>query len=155
MPSIEVVIPRLLFNSFLITVERNQLMRKVTCSLIAMALFCCLAVPALAAGTPVQEWQLVTPNGVVQKATINPASRIDSLAGKTVVVRWNGKHNGDIYAKRVAELLKKKEPTVTVVLAHEAAPDTAKITSTVAEATRVSKVILGMKPDLVIANQAD
>ncbi len=130
-------------------------MRKATGFLTALALFCLAAVPAFAAGAPVQEWELVTPNGVVQKATINPAPRINSLAGKTVVVRWNGKHNGDVYAKRVGELLKQKEPTVNVIIAHEVDPGTAKITSTVAEATRVSKVIMGMKPDLVIANQAD
>ena len=130
-------------------------MRRATCFLTALALFCLTAAPAFAAGMPVQEWELVTPNGVVQKATIIPAPRITSLAGKTVVVRWNGKHNGDIYAKRVAELLKQKEPTVNVIISHEVDPGTAKITSTVAESTRVSKVILGMKPDLVIANQAD
>jgi ABC-type Fe3+-hydroxamate transport system substrate-binding protein len=130
-------------------------MKKITSFLMALALFCLTAMPVFAAGAPVQEWELVTPNGVVQKATINPAPRINSLAGKTVVVRWNGKHNGDVYAKRVAKLLKQKEPTVNVIVAHEVNPSTAKITSTVAEAIRVSKVILEMKPDLVIANQAD
>lgn len=131
-------------------------MKKAIKFLTALAALSMMSLPAFAASSaPVMEWELVTPNGEVQKANIKPAPRIDSLAGKTVVVRWNGKHNGDVYAKRVAELLKKKEPTVKVILAHEQDPGTAKITSTIAEATRVSKVILGMKPDLVIANQAD
>ena len=130
-------------------------MRKPVCLLTALTFFCMSAVAAFAAGAPVQEWSLVTPNGVIQKATINPAPRLTSLAGKTIVVRWNGKHNGDVYAKQVAELLRQKEPTAKVLIAHEIDPGTAKITSTIAEATRVSKVILDLKPDLVIANQAD
>jgi len=131
-------------------------MKKTAHIVAILAMLCLMPLPAFAAaGPPVQEWNLVTPNGQIQKPTISPASRLTSLAGKNVVVRWNGKHNGDIYAKRVAELLKQKEPTVNVMLAHEIDPGTAKITSTVAEAERVSKVIMGMKPDLVIANQAD
>ena len=130
-------------------------MRKSVCLLTALTFLCMSAVTAFAAGAPVQEWSLVTPNGVIQKATINPAPRLTSLAGKTIVVRWNGKHNGDVYAKKLAELLLQKEPTAKVLIAHEIDPGTAKITSTIAEATRVSKVILDLKPDLVIANQAD
>ncbi len=131
-------------------------MKKSIYSLLTAFVICALSVPAaMAAKTQPQTWEVIIPAGVVQKASINPAPRLTSLTGKTVVLRWNGKHNGDIYADRIAENLLAKEPTVKIIKVHQVDPSTSKISSTLAEATRISKVILELKPDLVIANQAD
>ena len=43
----------------------------------------------------VREWKLVNPEGVVVVEPVEISPRITSLEGKTVLLRWNGKHNGD------------------------------------------------------------
>jgi hypothetical protein len=82
--------------------------------LLALAVAAMLgAVPALAADKP-QEWELINPTGAVETSSIDPAPRLTTLEGKTVVLRWNGKNNGNVLLGRLAELLAKRFPDQVV-----------------------------------------
>ncbi len=101
-----------------------------------------------------QEWELIIPNGEIQKTTVQPAARINTLEGKTVVLRWNGKNNGDIFLDRLAVLLQQKYPNTKIVKSYtDSRLNT--ITGNQAQSKFVTDTILAMKPDLVIAAQAD
>jgi hypothetical protein len=117
---------------------------------------CLLLGGSLALATEVsQKWEVVVPTGIIEQASLDPAPRITSLEGKTIALRWNGKHNGDIVLDRLAELLKKQFPSVTIVKIYRDDPSTNRITGNVAEALRVTEVVKTAKPDLVISAQAD
>lgn len=102
-----------------------------------------------------QEWNLIIPTGVIEKAAIKPAPRISTLEGKTIVLRWNGKHNGDVVLNHLAELLSKKFPTAKIVKSYENDATINKISGSDAEADRITKVLAAVKPDIIIASQAD
>lgn len=78
-----------------------------------------------------------------------------SLEGKTVVLRWNGKPNGDKFLTRVGELLAEQVPGVKVVKMWEVDPSTAVISDGLENSTRIAEKIAAQKPDLVIAAQCD
>jgi hypothetical protein len=120
----------------------------------------CLGVSLMSAGiagaaeTP-QKWEIIVPTGVVQQASIDPAPRVTSLEGKTVALRWNGKHNGDIVLNRVADLLVKRVPSVKIIKIYKEDPSTISITGNAGESRRVADVVKRAKPDIIIAAQAD
>lgn len=115
-----------------------------------------LFVPQLAiAKEASQQWELVNPAGAIEVKYFKPAPRLTSLDGKTIVLRWNEKHNGDIFLNRVAELLKEKVPTAKVIKLYEVDKSTIKISGSAKESVRISEVIKGLKADIVIATQAD
>lgn len=121
-----------------------------------VALF--FAAPWAMAATPApaqQEWELINPTGVIEKAAIKPAPRINALEGKTIALRWNGKHNGNVVLDHLAELLGKKFPTAKIVKTYESDASLNKISGSDAEADRIAKTIAAVKPDIVIASQAD
>jgi hypothetical protein len=121
-----------------------------------LALLGCLALPLPAlAGEAVQNWEVINPQGTIAITEIKPAPRITTLEGKTIVLRWNGKHNGDNYLNRVAELLAQKVPSAKVIKLYELDKSTVRTSSSNAESLRIANVIKGMKADLVIASQAD
>ena len=102
-----------------------------------------------------QEWELVTPIGVIEQAQIDPAPRINTLEGKTIALRWNGKNNGDIFLDRLAELLTQKFPSAKVLKTYADDPSLNSITGNVGESRRVADVLKGLKPDIIIAAQCD
>lgn len=112
------------------------------------------AAPAQAAEKP-QEWELVNPSGVIKQAQVEPAKRITSLDGKTVALRWNGKHNGDVVLDRLAELIGAKYPTTTIVKTYRNDSSLNTISGTPAISERITKAVAAVKPDLVIASQGD
>ncbi len=114
----------------------------------------CWAASALAAAAP-QEWEVLVPAGVIEQVSVSPAPRITALEGKTIVLRWNGKHNGDVVLNHLAELLAKKYPTAKIIKSYETGPDLNKISATAAESERITKYLLSLKPDIVIASQCD
>ena len=103
----------------------------------------------------VQDWEVIIPAGEVPLPTLEPAQRPESLEGKTVVLRWVGKNNGDVFLNRVAELFHEKHPSVKVVKSYELDPSLNIISGNIGESERITKAILGMKPDLVVGCQAD
>ena len=85
------------------------------------------------------------------KLNAHPAS----LDGKTVLLRWNGKFNGDKYLNRVGELLSQKAKGVKIVKLWETDKSTAAISKDLQASEKVATTAAGLKPDLVIAVQAD
>ena len=77
--------------------------------------------------------------------------------GKTIALRWNGKNNGDLVLDRLAELLAKKYPTAKVVKTYRDMADQNlnKISATQDESMRIVKAVASVRPDIVIASQAD
>jgi ABC-type glycerol-3-phosphate transport system substrate-binding protein len=78
-----------------------------------------------------------------------------SLAGKTVVLRWNGQCNGDTFLNSLAELLKKETKQIKIVKMWEADAGTAVISNGLPKSQEIAKEIASKKPALVIAAQAD
>ena len=77
------------------------------------------------------------------------------LERKTVVLRWNGKYNGDEFLSRVGELLKQRVKGVRVIRMWEMDKETAAISKNGAMSEDVAGRIAKLNPDLVIAAQAD
>lgn len=77
------------------------------------------------------------------------------LEGKTVVLRWNGKYNGDKFLFRVGELIKQQVKGVRVIRMWEMDKETAAISRNGAMSEDVADRIAKRKADLVIAAQAD
>ena len=102
-----------------------------------------------------QEWELVNPTGVIKLAQVEPAKRITSLDGKTVALRWNSKHNGDVVLDRIAELMAQKYPNTKVIKTYKTDPSLNGISGSASESERVAKAVASVKPDLVIASQGD
>ena len=78
-----------------------------------------------------------------------------SLDGKTVVLRWNSKFNGDKFLDRVAELLGQKVPGAKVVKMYKVDPSTAVVSENLDQSLKAAEKVAGQKADLVIAAQAD
>jgi hypothetical protein len=85
------------------------------------------------------------------KLSAHPAS----LEGKTVVLRWNGKYNGDKFLLRVGELLTQQVKGVKVIRLWEMDKETAAISKNGAVSEEVAGKIAKLKADLVMASQAD
>ena len=103
----------------------------------------------------IQQWELVNPEGVVRLVPMKLAPRITTLEGKTVVLRWNGKPNGNIMLDRIAELLLEKVKDVQVVKAYDLIPEISQISHGVEKSREYVKKLMTLKPDIVIASQAD
>jgi hypothetical protein len=78
-----------------------------------------------------------------------------SLDGKTVVLRWNGKYNGDLYLNRVGELLAQQVKNVKIVKLWETDKATADVSKNGEVSEQTAVTIAKLKPALVIAAQAD
>ena len=103
----------------------------------------------------IQEWEIINPAGTIDIQPIKPAPRLASLEGKTIVLRWNSKHNGDNFLNRIAELLAEKVPSAKVIKLYEVDKSTIRTSSSNQESQRIANVIKGLKADLVIGSQAD
>jgi ABC-type Fe3+-hydroxamate transport system substrate-binding protein len=103
------------------------------------------------------QWQLINPEGVVMVEPLKLAPRIAILEGKTVVLYWNGKSNGDNFLNQVAKLLVRNVKGVKVVKAYEVAPETADMDrrGTPSISAQQAKTIAAFKPDIVISSQGD
>lgn len=111
--------------------------------------------PAAAAKQSGQTWEVLNPSGTVEIEMVKPAPRLTTLEGKTVVLRWNNKHNGDKVLDRVAELLSQKVPSAKVVKLYETEKSTIMTSGSKSESQRIAKLAKDAKADLVIASQAD
>ena len=100
-------------------------------------------------------WQFINPEGLSQIEETRATPHPRDLAGKTVLLRWNGKHNGDVFLTRIGELIAEEVKGVTVIKAWETLPST-KTAEQKADASRATaKMLAGLKPDIVIGSQAD
>ena len=102
-----------------------------------------------------QIWSLVNPAGVVNipKLKIHPHS--EPLENKTIFLRWNGKHNGDVFLERIAGLLWESVPGIKLIKSWEVLSETANSSRSTQKSQEWARKIADFKPDLVIAAQAD
>jgi len=115
-----------------------------------------LAIPLVAsAKDAVQDWKLVNPEGVVNIAPMKLSPHPTTLEGKTVVLQWNGKTNGDNFLNPTAEMLTKQFKGIKIIKAWELAPELKTISQGQANSKKIADKIASWKPDLVIASQAD
>jgi hypothetical protein len=125
-------------------------MRKILLSLgLAAALLVVASLLGCGGGTPTPA-KPTLPAGSIK---INPHPT--SLDGKTVVLRWNSKPNGDVYLKYLAAQLAAKVPSAKIIKLWETDKDTAVISDSDDVSDQVTAKIANLKPDLVIAAQAD
>ena len=109
----------------------------------------------VALASEIQQWELIVPEGVPYVEPVTPAPRLDTLEGKTVVLRWNGKRNGDRVLDRVAELLAQQVPGAQVVKMYKVDPSTAETSASDSASARIAQKAVDLGADIVIAAQAD
>jgi hypothetical protein len=102
-----------------------------------------------------QAWEIVNPAGTIEMKTAKLAPRLDTLEGKTILLRWNFKHNGNHYLDRISELLAEKVPSTKVVKIYEMDRSTINQSGSIDDSTRLAKGIAALKPDLVIGGHGD
>jgi hypothetical protein len=104
---------------------------------------------------PVQEWELLSPEGVIKIEPMKVNSHPNTLSAKTIVLRANGKQNSDNFLERVAELLEKEAKDIRVIKTWEAAPETYRSSQNPDLSKEFAAKVASFKPDLVIASQCD
>jgi len=82
-------------------------------------------------------------------------AHLPTLDGKTVLLRWNGKYNGDKFLARLGELLTQQVKNVKILKLWEMDSTTVAISKNGEASEEVANKIARLKPDLVIAAQAD
>ncbi len=134
----------------------------ITISVLVIALgLLTLAESCFAEGTtpasPAMSLEVLDPEGVVQiEPTVKLNLHPSTLEGKTIMLRWNGKHNGDRFLNRIAELLVKEVKGIKIIKSWEVAPETIEpITGSQERSMELMKKLAAYKPDLVIGSQAD
>lgn len=104
----------------------------------------------------IQDWELINPEGVVKIELMKLNLHPPNLEGKTIMLRSNGKHNGDKFLIRVGELLKDKVKDIKIIYSWEVAPETVDpITGSHERSKKFAQKLASFRPDLVIASQAD
>jgi len=102
------------------------------------------------------EWEFINPEGVIKIEPMKLNPHPSRLEGKTIMLRSNGKHNGDKFLIRVGELLKDKVKDIKIIYSWEVAPETVDpITGSYERSKKFAQKLASFKPDLVIASQAD
>ncbi len=115
-----------------------------------------LALPVVSSANGAnQQWELINPEGVIkiEPMKVNPHPK--SLEGKKVLLRWNGKHNGDNFLNRIGEMLKEKVKDIKIVKSWEIAPWTATIAGNPDKSKQIVDTLAKEKPDIVIGSQCD
>ncbi len=102
-----------------------------------------------------QMWETISPGGSIQIKTAMPAPRLMTLEGKTILLRWNFKHNGDHYLERISELLAQKVPSAKVIKIYEVDRSTINQSGSLEDSSRLARLIASFKPDLVIGAHGD
>ena len=103
----------------------------------------------------VQKWEVIDPAGTIAIKSIESAPRLATLEGKTVLLRWNFKHNGDHFLNRVAELLAEKIPSAKIIKLYEIDPSTIRQSGSNEDSAKLASLIADFKPDLVISAHGD
>ena len=119
---------------------------------------CCLLIPLVttSAKEVKQKWEVLNPEGVIKIEPMKINPHPSTLEGKTIMLRWNGKHNGDKFLERVGELLKERVKDVRVIKSWEVTPETVDpIAGSQEKSQEFAKAIAKFKPDLVIGAQSD
>ncbi len=82
-------------------------------------------------------------------------SHPSTLEGKTVLLYWNGKPNGDHFLNRVGELLATQGQGIKIIKMWETDKGTAAISDSLEKSEEFTGKMVRLKPDIVISAQAD
>ncbi len=100
-------------------------------------------------------WELINPEGVVQSESRSANPHPLNLEGKTVLLRWNGKHNGDIFLDRIAGLLAEKIRDLKILKAWEVIPESGVASQSAEISQKMAARLAELRPDIVLASQSD
>ncbi len=100
-------------------------------------------------------WELVNPEGSIQVEPFEVRPRPQSLESKTVLLRWNGKHNGDVFLNTIAELLTHNVKGTKLIKSWEVLPETMESSSSPDRSKEFARKLAAFRPDIVIGAQAD
>ena len=102
----------------------------------------------------VLDWEVLDPEGVTltEEVKINPHP--SSLIGKTVVLTWNGKPNGDVLLNRVGELLLHQARIGKLIKLWEVFPNLIR-TYSLPRSAELARAVSTLKPDLAINSTCD
>jgi len=115
-----------------------------------------LAMAAVAlARESIQQWELINPEGVVKIEPMEVNPHPSTLQGKTVMLRWNGKHNGDLFLDRIGELITEKVKDVKIIKSWQVALETADISQNENKSKQFIQKLMQFKPDIVVGSQCD
>lgn len=102
-----------------------------------------------------RKWELLNPESVFQIEPMKINPHPSTLEAKTVLLRWNGKHNGDNFLNRVAEFLSERVQGIRIIKSWEFAPETAMSSQNPDTSKEFAKKLASQNPDLVIGAQGD
>jgi ABC-type Fe3+-hydroxamate transport system substrate-binding protein len=91
----------------------------------------------------------------IKVGPVKMVSHPSTLEGRTVLLRWNGKPNGDNFLNRVAELLTEQVKGVKIIKIWEVDKSTAIISGSLEKSEAFAEEIIKLKPDIVVSTQAD
>lgn len=131
--------------------NKAKLLRQLI--LLALILAALGFLTACSGSKPEAAQQEATP--VASLGTIQMNAHPASLEGKTVVLRWNGKPNGDKLLSQIAELLTQQVKDIKIIKLWETAPETAVSSESAEVSAQFADKIAALNPDLVIASQCD
>ena len=103
----------------------------------------------------IQTWEIINPAGTIGIKMAKLAPRLTTLEGKTILLRWNFKHNGNHYLDRISELLAEEVPTAKVVKIYESERSTINQSGSLEDSSRLARLITRFNPDLVIGAHGD
>ena len=102
------------------------------------------------------KWERVNTEGVMgMDKPLNISPRPETLDGKTVLLRLNGKHNGDVFLNRIAELVTAKFKGVSIIKSWELAPETATSSWNENVSREFTEKLASTKPNICIGAVAD
>ncbi|MGD0282625.1 MAG: hypothetical protein ABSB95_09710 [Dissulfurispiraceae bacterium] len=115
-----------------------------------------IVLPAIVlSGEGVSELRLINPEGVVNIEPMKVNPHPATLEGKTVVLQWNGKQNGDKFMDGIAALLNEKVKNIKIIKAWQDAPELKIISQNPEKSRQLAQRLAAFRPDIVIAGQAD
>ena len=100
-------------------------------------------------------WDLVNPEGTIQLQPFTVKAHRESLENKTILFHWNAKHNGNLFLNKIGELLQANVKGVKIIKGWEVAPETSLVSGNLQTSQKHVARLAALKPDLVIASQAD
>lgn len=134
--------------------KTSRVWRRMVIFLLSPVFFAIPAMIPYAAGD--HRWEILNPEGVIKIEPMEINPHPSTLEGKTVLLRWNGKHNGDKFLDRLAELLAQRVKGIKIIKSWEVAPETVDpISGSQERSMELMKKLAAFKPDLVIGSQAD
>ena len=104
----------------------------------------------------VETWELMNPEGTVTVEPMSLNRHPGALDGKRIVLRWSGKHNGDLFLNRIAERLAEQTTGAQIIKAWEVSPETVvAISGSQEQSLSLAKRCAALKPDIVIGAYGD